>query len=101
MKDPIRTLLELDRLVHEPARLAILTVLASAGSVEFKFMEQVTHLSKGNLNSHATKLETAGYLDVQKAFRGKVPLTSFRITKQGREALAKYWEQLMAANTNG
>ena len=101
MKDPIRALLELDRLVHEPARLAILTVLASAESVEFKFMEQVTHLSKGNLNSHATKLETAGYLEVQKAFRGKVPVTSFRITKLGRQALAKYWEQLMAANTNG
>jgi len=101
VKDPIRALLELDRLVHEPARLAILTVLASAESVEFKFMEQVTHLSKGNLNSHATKLETAGYLEVQKAFRGKVPVTSFRITKLGRQALAKYWEQLMAANTNG
>lgn len=99
MKDPIRTLLDLDRMVHEPARLAILTVLASAGSVEFKFMEQVTRLSKGNLNSHATKLETAGYLEVLKAFRGKVPVTSFRITDQGREALANYWKQLMKANT--
>ncbi len=101
MKDPIRTLLELDRMVHEPARLAILTVLASAGSVEFKFMEQVTRLSKGNLNSHATKLETAGYLEVKKAFRGKVPVTSFRITQQGKKALENYWKQLMAANTKG
>jgi len=101
VKDPIRTLLELDRMVHEPARLAILTVLASAGSVEFKFMERVTRLSKGNLNSHATKLEAAGYLEVLKAFRGKVPVTSFRITEQGREALASYWKQLMAANTHG
>ena len=101
MNDPIRALLDLDRLVHEPARLAILTVLASANSVEFKFMEQVTRLSKGNLNSHATKLEIAGYLEVQKAFRGKVPVTSFRITQQGREALANYWGQLMKANTLG
>ncbi len=99
MNDPVRTLLELDRLVHEPARLAILTVLASANAVEFKFLEQVTHLSKGNLNSHATKLETAGYLEVLKAFRGKVPVTSFRITETGREALAKYWKQLMAAQS--
>jgi len=99
VNDPVRTLLELDRLVHEPARLAILTVLASANAVEFKFLEQVTHLSKGNLNSHATKLETAGYLEVLKAFRGKVPVTSFRITETGREALAKYWKQLMAAQS--
>lgn len=99
MNDPIRTLLELDRMVHEPARLAILTVLDSAESVEFKFMEQVTHLSKGNLNSHATKLEATGYLEVLKVFRGKVPVTSFRITPQGKEALANYWQQLMTANT--
>ncbi len=94
----LQALLELDRMVHEPARLAILTVLASASTVEFKFLEKVTGLSKGNLNSHATKLEAAGYLEVIKAFRGKVPVTSFRITKAGREALAGYWKQLMAAN---
>ena len=99
MSDSIRTLLELDRLVHEPARLAILTVLAQAGAVEFKFVEQVTRLTKGNLNSHATKLEAAGYLVVIKAFRGKTPVTSFRITDLGREALTTYWKQLMAANT--
>ena len=98
MKDAIQTLLDLDRMVHEPARLAILTVLAQAGAVEFKFLEQVTRLSKGNLNSHATRLETAGYLEVIKAFRGKVPVTSFRITKLGREALTNYWQQLMAAS---
>ena len=94
----LHTLLELDRVVHEPARLAILTVLASAASVEFKFLEKVTRLSKGNLNSHATRLETAGYLTVIKAFRGKVPVTSFQITPEGREALASYWKHLMAAN---
>ena len=102
MKDvaPLRAQLDLDRLVHEPARLAILTVLASAGAVEFRFLETVTGLTRGNLNSHATKLEAAGYLEVEKAFRGKVPVTSFRITEAGRQALANYWKQLMAANTN-
>jgi DNA-binding transcriptional ArsR family regulator len=98
VKDAIQTLLDLDRVVHEPARLAILTVLAQAGAVEFKFLEQVTRLSKGNLNSHATRLEAAGYLEVVKAFRGKVPVTSFCITKLGREALTNYWQQLMAAS---
>lgn len=96
MSDPIRKLLELDRMVHEPARLAILTVLSSAESVEFKFMEQITKLSKGNLNSHATKLESAGYIEVTKAFRGKIPVTRFRITPSGRDALAAYWQHLMA-----
>lgn len=92
--DPLQAMLALDRLVHEPARLAILTVLASAESVEFKFLEQVTGLTKGNLNSHATKLEGAGYLEVLKAFRGKIPVTSFRLTPQGRQALDGYWQQM-------
>jgi DNA-binding transcriptional ArsR family regulator len=97
MSGPVRTILGLDRLVHEPARLAILTVLAEAGSVAFRFLEQVTGLTKGNLNSHATRLEAAGYLEVLKAFRGKVPVTSFRLTEAGRAALADYWRQLLAA----
>jgi len=95
MSEAVRSLLDLDRVVHEPARLAILTVLAQAGGVEFKFLEQVIHLTKGNLNSHATKLEEAGYITVEKAFRGKVPVTTFRISPSGREALARYWEQLL------
>jgi DNA-binding transcriptional ArsR family regulator len=93
----LQGLLELDRMVHEPARLAILTVLASAQSVEFRFMETVTRLTKGNLNSHATKLENAGYLTVEKSFRGKVPLTTFRITDLGRQALETYRRQILGA----
>lgn len=98
---PLRAILDLDRVVHEPARLAILSVLDSAERVEFKFMEAVTGLSKGNLNSHATKLEAAGYLEVLKTFRGKIPVTSFRITAAGREALGTYWEQMNAARPGG
>jgi len=98
---PLRTILELDRMVHEPARLAILTVLASAGSVEFKFLEMVTGLSKGNLNSHATKLETAEYLEVIKTFRGKIPVTSFRITTRGKQALTGYWRQMNQVGGKG
>lgn len=96
-KPNLQAILELDRVVHEPARLAILTVLASAGSVEFKFLEEVTRLTKGNLNSHATRLESAGYLEVLKSFRGKIPVTTFRITDAGRQALADYWARLLAA----
>jgi DNA-binding transcriptional ArsR family regulator len=99
--DPaLRAILAVDRLVHEPARLAILTVLAAAEQVEFKFLESVTGLSKGNLNSHATKLEAGGYLEVRKEFRGKTPVTSFRLTGAGREALQRYW-QLMSQGQSG
>lgn len=91
-----RALLGLNRLVHEPARLAILTVLAEAEEVEFRFLESVTGLTKGNISSHVSKLEAAGYLEVSKAFRGRVPQTSYRLTAAGREALDAYRETLQA-----
>lgn len=91
-----RRFLELDRLVHEPARLAILTVLAEAEWVEFRFLERVTGLTRGNLSSHAAKLEEAEYIEVEKAFRGKVPVTSYRITAKGRAALEEYRRRMQA-----
>jgi DNA-binding transcriptional ArsR family regulator len=91
---PYQSLLDLDRIVHEPARLAILMILARASEVEFKFLEAATGLTKGNLSSHVAKLETAGYVEVVKAFRRKTPVTSFRITEAGRQALAGYLEQI-------
>ncbi len=93
--DP-RAFLDLDRMVHEPARLAILTVLASAEEVAFLFLQKVTGLSKGNLSSHTQKLEAAGYLETAKAFQGRIPSTTFRITEEGRTALQAYHRQLRA-----
>ncbi len=93
--DP-RAFLDLDRVVHEPARLAILTVLASAEEVAFLFLQKVTGLSKGNLSSHTQKLEAAGYLETAKAFQGRIPSTTFRITEDGRAALQAYHRQLRA-----
>lgn len=94
MTDPkapgLQSLLEVDRLVHEPARLAILTVLASAEEVQFKFLEEALGLTRGNLSSHVSKLEDAGYLTVTKAFEEKLPVTSYRITGRGRKALETY-----------
>ena len=86
----------LDRLVHEPARLLILAVLANAKEVEFGFLEQVSGLSKGNLSSHLGKLEAGGLVEVKKSFRGKRPLTELRITAAGRKALAEYRQSLAA-----
>jgi DNA-binding transcriptional ArsR family regulator len=94
--DPLKAILDLDRMVHEPARLAILTVLSAAEEVEFLFLVKVTGLSKGNLSVQAQKLEAAGYVDMRKAFRGRVPVTSFRITPQGKAALLAYHEQMRA-----
>jgi DNA-binding transcriptional ArsR family regulator len=89
--------MDLDRVVHEPARLAILTILSEAEEVEFRFVEAVTGLTRGNLSSHASKLEAAGYIEVDKAFRGRTPVTSYRITAVGREALDAYRARLRAA----
>lgn len=84
----------LDRLVHEPARLLILAVLANAKEVEFGFLEQMSGLSKGNLSSHMSKLEAGGLVEVKKSFRGKRPLTELHITTAGRKALADYRQKL-------
>ena len=97
MRADLEGFLTLDRVVHEPARLVILTVLAQAEEVEFRFLESVSGLTKGNLSSHISKLEDAGYLVVNKFFRGKVPATSLKITRPGRSALKKYREQLNRA----
>jgi DNA-binding transcriptional ArsR family regulator len=97
MRADLEGFLTLDRVVHEPARLVILTVLAQAEEVEFRFLESVSGLTKGNLSSHISKLEEAGYLVVTKYFRGKVPGTSLKITRLGRSALKKYREQLNRA----
>jgi DNA-binding transcriptional ArsR family regulator len=92
--DPIPPLLAVDRVVHEPARLAILTALFAAEEVEFLFLQKVTTLSKGNLSSHTQRLEAAGYLKTTKQFRGRIPVTTFRITKAGRAALETYQKQM-------
>jgi DNA-binding MarR family transcriptional regulator len=88
-------LLTLDRLVHEPARLLILTVLASAKQVEFTYLEKMSGLSKGNLSSHMSKLEAGGLITVKKRFRGKRPLTELSLTAAGRKALNDYRLQLI------
>ena len=90
----LKSILDVDRIVHEPARLAILTVLSADDQVEFLFLLKVTGLSKGNLSAQAQKLEAAGYLETAKGFRGRIPVTSFRLTPAGRKALAAYHTQM-------
>jgi DNA-binding transcriptional ArsR family regulator len=94
MKAPFEELAALDRLVHEPARLSLLTALASCESADFLHLQRLTGLSKGNLSSHLSKLEGAGLLVVTKQFKGKTPHTQLAISAQGRQAIEQHWEQL-------
>jgi DNA-binding MarR family transcriptional regulator len=91
-----KSILDLDRMVHEPARLAILTVLSAAAEVEFLFLLKVTGLSKGNLSIQTQKLEAVGYVQTAKGFRGRIPVTSFKITPDGKKALGAYHAQMRA-----
>jgi DNA-binding transcriptional ArsR family regulator len=87
---------DLDRVIHEPARLRILMILSGVDVVDFNFLLGALGLTKGNLSSHMDRLEKTGYVEVIKSFKGKVPHTEFRLTKTGREALATYWTGLDA-----
>ena len=85
---------ELDKLLHEPARLAIMTALANCESADFTFLQSLTGLSKGNLSSHLTKLEEAGLVVIYKSFVGKIPNTNISLTESGVEAIAEHWKKL-------
>jgi DNA-binding transcriptional ArsR family regulator len=84
----------LDRLVHEPARLAILSALSACESADFLFLQRITGLSKGNLSSHLARLDEAGLVTVTKEFVGKVPRTNAALTPEGRERLTAHWQDL-------
>ncbi|HLH02899.1 MAG TPA: transcriptional regulator [Bryobacteraceae bacterium] len=83
-----------DKFVHEPARLAILTVLSGCKSAEFLFLQRATQLTKGNLSVQMSKLEEAGFIEIDKAFEGKKPVTSAALTAKGARALKQYWEAM-------
>ena len=85
---------DLDRTIHEPARLRIVTILSGVDVVDFSFLLETLGLTKGNLSSHMDRLEKAGYVEVIKSFKGKIPHTQFRLTEAGRDALREYWAGL-------
>ena len=86
----------IDRLVHEPARLMILTILYVVESADFLYLMRQTGLTRGNLSSHLSKLEAAGYIDVKKEFVDKIPRTLLRLTDNGREAFQAYRQDMIA-----
>jgi DNA-binding MarR family transcriptional regulator len=90
----LRSLAGLDRLIHEPARLLIVTILSSVASADFLYLERETGLTRGNLSTHLSKLEDAGYIKIEKTYKGKLPLTICKLTASGQKAFAAYRRQL-------
>lgn len=90
----LQPLAEIDKLIHEPARLMILATLHVVESADFLFVERQTGLTRGNLSSHMSKLEDAGYIQVTKQFVDKIPRTLLQITAEGRAALMNYTDNM-------
>jgi DNA-binding transcriptional ArsR family regulator len=90
----IQPLAEIDKIIHEPARLMILATLHVVESADFLFVERQTGLTRGNLSSHMSKLENAGYIEITKEFVDKIPRTLLKITAEGRSAFLKYTSQM-------
>jgi len=98
----LRKINDLDRLIHEPARLMIVTILSAVESADFLYLQHETGLTRGNLSAHLSKLEEAGYVKIEKTYKGKLPLTVCKLTATGQKALNGYRRQLqqfMAATT--
>lgn len=90
MPADLRGLADIDRLIHEPARLALAAILSVVESADFLYLQRETGLTKGNLSSHLAKLEEAGYVAIEKTYRGRIPLTLVRLTDAGASAYKAY-----------
>ena len=86
----------LDKLVHEPLRLGILTTLSVNPNLAFTELRDELDATDGNISVHTRKLEEAGYLSCKKGFRGRTPRTTFKITAKGRRALGQYLDHMEA-----
>jgi DNA-binding MarR family transcriptional regulator len=94
MTSNLRALAGVDRLIHEPSRTIILAILAAVDSADFVYLQRETGLTKGNLSVHLSKLEEAGYISIEKTYKGKIPLTLCKLTDNGRKAFEEYHAQL-------
>lgn len=94
MNRAFEELANLDRLVHEPARLSILTALSGVVSADFIFLQRLTGLTVGNLSTHLSKLADAGLIEIDKQFINRRPNTQVQITAAGREAVERHWQKL-------
>lgn len=94
MNPQIRGIGELDRVIHEPGRLMIAALLYAVEKADFLYLLHETGMTKGALSSHIARLETAGYVEVEKTYRGKIPQTLLRLSPAGRAAFEQYRRNL-------
>ena len=94
MSNVFEELTKLDRLIHEPARLAVLTALSACQETDFLFLRRLTGLSAGNFSVHLSKLEDAGLVKTEKKIVAKRTHTHISITKKGNEAIGDYWRKI-------
>lgn len=90
MKSPLQELAALDRIIHEPARLMIMSLLFGTQEADFLYLLRECGLTQGNLSSHLARLEEADYIVIKKTFKGKYPLTICKLSGKGREAFEEY-----------
>ena len=96
MNEQLRAISELDRVIHEPGRLMIVSLLWPIKECDFLYLQNATGMNKGNLSSHLARLEKAGYVEIEKTYRGKVPQTLLHLTRTGGVAYEKYRKNLQA-----
>ncbi len=92
---PFQPIADIDRLIHEPARLTVMTVLSIVESADFLFLMRQSGLTRGNLSSHLSKLEAAGHIEITKEFVDKIPRTLLHLTDKGRRAFEAYRKSLI------
>jgi len=93
--DPeLHPLADIDQVIHASARLMVLTYLYVVESADYVFLMRLTGLTWGNLSTHLAKLEEAGYITIDKTFKGKKPHSTISLTKQGRTAFREYKKSL-------
>jgi DNA-binding MarR family transcriptional regulator len=85
-----------DPLIHQSSRLAIMAVLAGSESADFTYLVRMTDLTKGTLSKHLTKLRDAGYVEIEKGYKGNYPHTQAKLTSAGRKAFREYRKQYIA-----
>ena len=94
MSGSLQNLTGLDRVIHEPARLLLVALLSSIETADFLFLLKESRLTRGNLSVQLSRLEEAGYLEMEKTFRGKIPHTEYRLTQKGKSAFNQYRKSL-------
>src|ERR1035438_1341149 len=97
MNQQVRKIAELDRVIHEPGRLVLVALLFAVEGSDFLYLQHETGMNKGTLSSHLSRLEAAGYVEVSKTYRGKVPQTLLRLTAAGRKAFEEYRRKMRRA----